>query len=83
MPTLGLAIDIVPHRAVEIFIEGSGLDAGDRGSMFDVEAGVRVFPLANLGLLASYRILDLRLDDDPDYARLRIEGPFVGLSVRF
>ena len=83
LPTLGLAIDIVPHRSIDIFIEASGLDAGDRGSMIDAEAGVRYFPLANLGLLASYRILDLRLDDDPDYAKLRIEGPFVGLSLRF
>ena len=83
LPTLGIAIDVVPHRGVEIFIAGAGLDAGDRGSMFDAEAGIRVFPLANLGLLASYRVLDLRLDDDPDYAKLRIEGPFFGLSLRF
>jgi len=82
-PSLGIAIDVNPHRAVNLFIEGSGIAAGNRGSMVDAEAGVRVFPIANFGLLAAYRVLDLRLDNKPDYAKLRIAGPFVGLSVRW
>jgi len=83
LPTVGIALDIVPHRAVEVFVEGSGLDAGSRGSMVDAEAGIRIFPIPGLGLLASYRVLDLRLEDDPDYAKLRIKGPFLGVSLRF
>ncbi len=83
LPALGIAIDVNPHRTVNLFIEGSGIDAGNRGSMVDAEAGVRVFPVANLGLLAAYRVLDLRLDDQPDYAKLRIAGPFVGVAVRW
>jgi len=83
LPTVGVAFDVVPHRAIEVFGEATGLDAGDRGSMLDAEVGVRVRPLANLALLASYRVLDLRLDDDPDYAKLRIAGPFFGLALSF
>jgi len=83
LPTVGVALDVVPHPAVDIFLDASGLDVGDRGSMVDAEAGVRFFPHPSLGLSASYRVLDLRLDDDPDFAKLRLEGPFLGLSLRF
>jgi hypothetical protein len=83
LPAAGLAIDVSPHRGVDIFLEGSGVDAGTRGSMVDAEAGVRYYPTAAVGVLLSYRILDLRLRSDPDYAKLRITGPFAGLSVRW
>ncbi len=83
LPTVGLAVDISPHPAIDIFLEGSGIDAGTHGSMYDAEAGIRAYPIANLGVFASYRVLDLRLRSDPDYAKLRISGPFAGLSVRW
>ena len=83
LPALGLAVDASPHRALDLFLEGSGVDAGSHGSLLDAEAGLRVFPTANLGVLAAYRVLDLRLNDRPDFAKVRVAGPYLGLSARW
>ncbi|MFH1176148.1 MAG: hypothetical protein V1750_01980 [Acidobacteriota bacterium] len=83
LPTIGLALDIVPHRGLDIFAELSGISAGSKGSMVDGEAGIKIVPVPSLAIIASYRVLELKYKDKPDYANLKISGPFAGLSLRF
>lgn len=83
LPTVGLALDINPHRILNIFAEVSGIYAGNYGYLFDGEAGVKIIPIKNLSLFGGYRLLDLKAEDDPDFAKLRILGPFAGITLRF
>jgi len=43
----------------------------------------KLIRLKNLSLFGGYRILDFRAEDDPDFAKLRILGPFAGITLRF
>lgn len=83
LPTLGLALDLTPHRAFHLFAEASGLPAGDLGYVVDAEAGIRVIPIRFLSFSAGYRIFDVRVEDDDDFGKFRLSGPFVGASLRF
>lgn len=83
LPVIGVALDINPHRAVNIFAEISGLPAGRLGYFFDAEAGIKIIPIKNLSIVGGYRILGIKAEDEPDFARLRISGPFVGATLRF
>jgi hypothetical protein len=83
LPTIGLALDINPHRMLNIFAEGSGMYAGSYGYMYDAEAGIKLIPIKILSILAGYRILEFKAGNDPDYAKVRVYGPFVGVTVRF
>ncbi len=83
LPTVGVALDINPHKIVNIFAEVSGLPAGKYGYFFDGEAGVKIIPIKNLSIVGGYRIIDIKANDDPDYAKLKISGPFVGATLRF
>ena len=82
LPTLGLALDVRPHRKVEIFGEASGMSAGNYGYFISSEAGVRLFALKRLFGTAGYRTFNLHIEHTPDFARLRLRGPFVGLGFR-
>jgi hypothetical protein len=83
LPTLGVALDVNPHRTVNIFAEISGLYAGKYGHAFDAEAGVRVFPIKNFSILGGWRLLEFKIEDDPDFVDLTLSGAFVGASFRF
>lgn len=83
LPTIGLALDVTPHRMFQLFAEASGLPAGDLGHIVDAEAGLRFIPLRLVTFSAGYRIFDIRAGENNDFAKLRISGPFVGASVRF
>jgi hypothetical protein len=83
LPTAGLVLDIHPIPTLSLFAEASGMSAGSRGSMFDAEGGIKIFPLPHLALFATYRVLDLKYKDKPDFANLKLSGPFAGVSVRF
>lgn len=83
LPTIGFALDINPHKVVNVFAEISGLPAGKYGYFLDGEAGVKVIPLKNLSIIGGYRIFDIKAKDEPDYARLKISGPFIGATLRF
>lgn len=82
-PTVGLALDVAPGRVVSFFAEASGITAGDRGHFVDAEVGLRVTPVPFLTLVGGYRTVDLRLEDDPDFAELEDSGPFIGIGLRF
>lgn len=83
LPTIGAILDINPHRMWNIFAEGSGMTAGKYGYMYDVEAGVKLIPIKILSIMAGYRLMEFKAEDEPDFAKVRVYGPFVGVTVRF
>ncbi len=83
LPTVGVALNLRPHRMLDIFAEGSGMYAGSYGYVYDCEAGIKLIPIKLLSLLGGYRILDFKAKHDPDYIRAKVHGPFVGVTVRF
>ena len=83
LPTIGVALDINPHRMLNIFAEGSGIFAGSYGYGYDCEAGIKLIPIKILSILGGYRLLEFKAKDDPDYVKVRVHGPFAGVTVRF
>jgi hypothetical protein len=83
LPTLGVALDIRHHRILNIFGEASGMTAGSYGYTYDAEAGIKLIPIKILSLVGGYRIMEFKAENDPDYAKVRVHGPFVGATVRF
>jgi hypothetical protein len=83
LPTIGVALDINPHKIINIFGEISGMTAGKYGYFLDGEAGIKIIPLKNLSIIGGYRIFDIKAEDDPDFAKLRISGLFAGATLRF
>jgi hypothetical protein len=82
-PTVGLALDASPHGRLAVFAEASGISAGDYGYTYAGEAGVRVQPMRHVGFTAGYRLFRVDPRFDPDYARVKVAGPFVGAFVTF
>jgi hypothetical protein len=83
LPTLGLAMDINPTPFLNIFAEISGLPAGQYGTIWEAEAGIKFIPFKNFSISGGYRMVDIDGRNDPDYAKVKLGGPFVGLSLRF
>jgi hypothetical protein len=83
LPTLGIALDINPHKMVNVFGEASGLTAGSYGYIYDAEAGIKLIPVKFLSIIVGYRIFEIKAKDNPDYAKLRLHGPFAGATLRF
>lgn len=83
LPTIGFAMDFSPLLFLSFYAEASGLPAFIYGYMWEAEAGVKYIPFPNFTVSGGYRIFDLEARDDPDYARVKMSGPFVGLSLRF
>jgi hypothetical protein len=82
-PTVGVMLNLTPHRMLEIFGEASGVPFGNLGYVVDAEAGLRFVPFRWMTLAAGYRFFDVRVGDDDDFGKLRLSGPFVSLSARF
>jgi hypothetical protein len=82
-PTFGGGLDINPHKKINIFAEISGISLGNYGHFFDAEAGIKLIPIKNFTIAAGYRLFDLKIEDDPDYAKIKIKGPFLSGSFRF
>jgi hypothetical protein len=83
LPTLGLAMDINPTPFLNIYAEISGLPAGQYGTIWEAEAGVKFIPFKNFSISGGYRLVDIDARNDPDYAKVKLGGPYVGLSLRF
>ncbi len=83
LPTIGFALDVNPFPFLNFFAEASGLPAGKYGSMWEAEAGVRFLPIKHFSISGGYRLVDIDARRDPDYAKLKVGGPFLGLSLRF
>jgi hypothetical protein len=83
IPTVGALMTIQPHRAVELFAQMAGMKIGDYGSFVGSDAGVKVRPWKHLVLAAGYRTFNLNARVSPDFAHIRLGGPFVGAGLRF
>ncbi len=82
-PAIGLALDVEPLPWFALYARGSVLDLGSDGSYRNAEAGARVFLGRHLSGLVGYRDLDMKASSDPDWAEIRLKGPYVGVSVEF
>jgi hypothetical protein len=82
-PTVGAMLSITPIAALDIFAEVSGMTFGSVGHVVDAEAGVRFIPVRFLAVSAGYRVFDVRIEHDDDFAKLKLTGPFIGASFRF
>ena len=82
-PAIGFAMDFAPLLFLSFYAEASGFPAFMYGYMWEAEAGVKYIPFPNFTISGGYRIFDLEARDDPDYAKVKMSGPFVGLSLRF
>jgi hypothetical protein len=83
LPTIGAALDINPHRFVNVYGEVSGLYAGKYGHFFDGEVGIKIIPIRYLSIVGGWRLFDFRAEDDPDFVDLELSGFFVGGTLRF
>lgn len=82
-PTIGGALNINPHKVVNVFTEVSGIYAGRYVYFLDGEAGVKIIPLKNFSIVGGWRVLSFTGKDDDDFVKLRISGPFIGATLRF
>jgi hypothetical protein len=84
LPTLGLALDVTPPVVpIDAFAEATGMAAGKYGYCYDVEAGVKFVPIKFVNIEGGYRIFYMKAENDQDFAKLRLTGPFVGATIRF
>lgn len=83
LPTVGLAMDIQPHRAIDIYGEAAGMQAGSYGYFIASDSGVKVRAWKHLVLTGGYRTFNLHVENSPDFARLRLRGPLAGAGFRF
>ncbi len=81
-PMVGLSLDAAPHPRVNLSGDLSALKFGKYGSAADGELALKAFPVRRLGFTAGYRSFRLGPKSDPDYAVVRISGPFVGAVLR-
>jgi hypothetical protein len=77
LPALGLALDVNPVPFLNFYGEFSGMTALQYGYLWEGEAGVRFIPFRNFTISGGYRIFNVEARDDPDFARIRLSGPFV------
>jgi len=66
-----------------VFAEAKGFTIGSPGTMWDVRGGLRLHPIRNFFLSGSYRVLDYDIDYLDVEVDVRIQGPFVGATLRF
>jgi hypothetical protein len=83
LPTLGAALEVNPLEKINLFAEISGLPAGSFGYFFDAEAGAKIIPIKNFSVSVGYRIIDIKAENDPDFVKVKISGPFVSGTLRF
>jgi len=83
LPTVGLALDINPHRKINLFGDVSGIKIGKYGYFVSSDAGVKIQP-AKVGFFTvGYRNFNLHAKNEPDFARITLRGVFVGGGARF
>ncbi len=95
LPAVGLVFDISPFKETtpykkeeiwknfSIYGEISGMSAGKYGYFFDTEAGLKFVPYKCCSITGGYRVVSLKAQNTPDYAKIELKGPFVGATIRF
>jgi hypothetical protein len=82
IPTVGLAMDIQPHRNIDIYGQVSGMTAGSYGNFVSSDSGVKV-RWKRLLFTGGYRTFNLNVNTSQDFAHFRLRGPFVGAGFAF
>ncbi|MEW6009070.1 MAG: hypothetical protein AB1629_05520 [Candidatus Omnitrophota bacterium] len=83
LPSAGIVLDIQPIKKINLFAEVSGIGAGELGYFFDAEAGIKILAWDNFSIAGGYRLIDIKAENDPDFAKVEIGGPFVSATVKF
>ncbi|MCX7894481.1 MAG: hypothetical protein N2447_00790 [Thermoanaerobaculum sp.] len=81
-PVPGLALDLRPGARVRLFARAAGLRLS-QGSYDSGEVGVVLGPFGPLALAGGYRLLKVRVEDEPDFVRLRLDGPYLSVALAF
>jgi hypothetical protein len=83
LPTVGLAMDINPIPLLNIFAEISGLPAGQYGTIWEAEAGMKFILFRYFSISGGYRVVAIDPRNGSDYATIKLGGPYIGVSLRF
>ena len=83
VPSLGAIVEFQPFNKIGIFAEVSGIDVGRYGTLYDAEIGIKINPIDSISINVGYRTFDLNFENDSDYAKLKITGPFFSGEFRF
>ncbi|MGD0623579.1 MAG: hypothetical protein ABSB32_02550 [Thermodesulfobacteriota bacterium] len=83
IPMIGLIGRIYPIKWVNLTAKASGLPLGSYGYVFDAEASLNINPIKYLGISAGYRYFSTNLKYSDNSLDYKLDGPFVGLTLRF
>lgn len=85
LASLGFALDINPFKETNFFFRGSGIPNTPYGYFISGEAGIKIIPFKNFSVVGGYRYEDFNAHNtnDTTQVKLRLIGPFAGLSLRF
>lgn len=83
LPTAGIAADALVSDRFGLFAEATGITAGKYGWLADAETGLRIRPVSNIGISGGYRVLFADVEYGGNSLDMRINGPFVGVSISF
>lgn len=85
LASLGFALDINPFEGINLFFRGSGIPNTPYGYFISGEAGIKIIPFKYFSVVGGYRYEDFNANNtnDTTQVKLRLIGPFAGLSLRF
>ena len=83
IPMIGLVGRLYPIKWVNLTAKASGLPAGSYGYVFDGEASLNINPIKYLGISGGYRYFVISVKYNDNSLDYRLDGPFVGLTLRF
>lgn len=83
IPMIGLIGRIYPIKWVNLTAKASGLPLGSYGYVFDAEASLNINPIKYLGISGGYRYFSTNLKYNDNSLDYKLDGPFVGLDLRF
>jgi hypothetical protein len=78
LPGFGADLSVALHPKVSFFATGAGFPSGRYGHLVDGEAGFKLAVAPNFNLTGGYRVLEFRARESEDFARLRLNGAFIG-----
>lgn len=83
VPALGLRAEFYPLARLGLFAEGKGFTIGNPATMWDVQGGVTLHLLRWFALRGSYRVINYDVDYKGYKVNARVQGPYVGATLRF
>jgi hypothetical protein len=83
IPTAGASLKISPHERVDFYGQATGMSAPDYVRFVHSEVGVRIRPIRSLYVVAGHKTFRLHVAKSNDFARLFLQGPFVGAGFHW